>query len=314
MQNETHTALNRNSIASFFIASLKGISQVVLIENTITGILILVAITTSSLQLGVITLLSAFVGTLIGILGGADGKIISQGLFGYNSVLTGIALTLFLTGPYQWVIALVGAAIAAVLTAAMMHSMRYTEIPILTFPFILSTWLILLATYKLKVIQLTPDLVPQDLERWHLDITGKIDWAEGMFNGIGQIFFLQNTLSGIILFLAVLWASWRFWLYAIVGNLVALLTAYALGAEHSLIYMGLYGYNAILTVFAVSLYFNPSNRLSTKVLGLIGAGLSVPLTASISTILLPFGLPALTIPFVLCTWFLLAAKKILPRF
>ena len=69
---------------------------------------------------------------------------INQGLFGYNSVLTGMALALFLSGPYMWIIALVGSAVAAIFTATMMHFMQKTEIPILTFPFIVLTWFILL--------------------------------------------------------------------------------------------------------------------------------------------------------------------------
>ena len=54
---------------------------------------------------------------------------INQGLLGYNSVLTGLALALFLSGPYMWIVALVGAAIAAIFTASMMHFMQKTEIP-----------------------------------------------------------------------------------------------------------------------------------------------------------------------------------------
>ena len=112
--------------------------------------------------------------------------------------------------------------------------------------------------YRLKAFQLTPDLVPQDLLKWELDLTGKVDWIEGTFNGIGQIFFLHSTFSGILLFVAVFWAGWKFGLYAVIGNSVALLASYLLGGEHSLIYLGLYGYNAILTIFAVSIVFNTS--------------------------------------------------------
>ena len=249
----------------------------------------------------------------MGILGGADEESINQGLFGYNSVLTGIVLTLFLTGPYHWIIALFGAAIAAIFTAAMMHALKDSGIPVLTFPFIILSWLMLLASYRLKVFHLTPDLVPQDLLNWEVDMTGKVDWLEGTFNGIGQIFFLHNTLSGVLLFIAVFWAGWKFGLYVIIGNSVALLTSYLLGGEPNLIFMGLYGYNAILTILAVSIVFDTKSNRFAPFLGVIGACLTVLLTASIATLLLPFGLPALTMPFVLSTWLLLGARKVLPR-
>ncbi len=89
--------------------SLKGISQVILIENAVTGAIILLAIMISSFSLGVIAMLSAMIGTLLGKFGGADKEIVNQGLFGFNSVLTGMALYLFLTGPYHWVLSLTGA-------------------------------------------------------------------------------------------------------------------------------------------------------------------------------------------------------------
>lgn len=304
----------RRELGSFLIASLKGISQVLLIENAITGLFILLAISTSSLVLGIVTILAACIGTLIGIVGGATKELIHQGLLSYNSVLTAIALTLFLDGPYNWLIALIGAAIATLFTAAMIHVMRDSGIPILTFPFIVLTWLTLLATYKLKSFRLTPKLVPQDLTHWELDIAGDVNWIEGMFNGIGQIFFLHNTPSGILLFIGVFLAGWRFGVYAVVGNLIALLTSIWLGGEYSLIFNGLYGYNAILTVFAVSLVFSHARNGWAIIAGIIGAAISVPLTASIATFLLPFGLPALTMPFVLSTWLLLGARKIFPHF
>lgn len=313
MKNAMRKSLTRSTLATSFTAALKGISQVLLIENAISGLLILLAITTYSYFLGIITLLSAIIGNAVGRFGGADEKSINQGLFGYNSVLTGIALALFLTGPYHWIIALMGAAIASIFTAAMMHAFKNSGIPVLTFPFIILSWLMLLASYRLKLFQLTPDLVPQDLSNWEVDMTGKVDWLDGIFNGIGQIFFLDNALSGVLIFVAVFWAGWKFGVYAIIGNIVALVTSYLLGGEPQLIFAGLYGYNAILTIIAVSRVFNTEYTRFNHVLGIIGACLTVPLTASIATLLIPFGLPALTMPFVLTTWLLLGARKVLPR-
>ena len=197
----------------------------------------------------------AVIGTLVGKIGGADENSINQGLLGYNSVLTGMALALFLSGPYMWIVALVGAAVAAICTATIMHFMKKTEIPILTFPFIITTWFILLSSYKLKGIQLSSSLVPQDLTNWKLNIAGKIDLLDGLFRGIGQVFFLDNVISGIIIFIAVFWAGRKLGLYAVIGNVAAVIIAYALGGEHSLIVLGLYGYNAILTIIAVSAVF-----------------------------------------------------------
>ncbi|WP_423799631.1 urea transporter [Neobacillus sp. SAB-20_R2A] len=306
--------MNRDSLKWLLVSTLKGISQVILIENAISGFIILAAITIASVSLGVVTLLSAVIGTLIGKIGGASAESVNQGLYGYNSVLTGMALSLFLSGDDRFLIALVGAAIASVFTAAMAHFMRksQSEIPVLTFPFIVLTWFLLLTTYRLVSFKISPNLTPQSLSNWTLNIKGETDWLDGAVNGIGQIFFLDNNFSGVLLFIAVFWAGWRLGVYAIVGNAAALLTSYGLGGEHHLIFMGLYGYNAILTIIAVAIVFKETARYPLLT-GIIAACLTVPITGSVVTWLLPYGLPALTMPFVLCTWVFLAARKIMPR-
>jgi urea transporter len=314
MQNEHQMPWTKRKLGSFILASLKGISQVVFIENAIIGIIILLAITIASWILGIMTILSACIGTFIGKIGGADKTSVNQGLFGYNSVLTGIALSLYLNEPNHWIIALIGAALTAIFTAAIVHFMKNTGIPILTFPFIALTWFILLTTYRLDAIELTGKLVPQDLSRWELNTEGKEEWIEGIFTGIGQVFFLDNPWSGALLFIALFLAGWRYGVYAILGNAVALLASYWLGGEYSLIFRGLYGYNAILSILAVSIVFNDRpHRFQPIYSGVIVSCLSVLFTASIASWLLTFGLPTLTIPFVLTTWLLLAARKVLPR-
>lgn len=304
---------NKESLKSLIISLLKGISQVILIENAVSGFIILAAITIASYSLGIITLFSSLIGTVIAKMGGANQESVSQGLYGYNSVLTGMALFLFLSGDDRWLIALAGSAIAALFTAAMTYIMRNSGIPILTFPFIVLTWFWLLTTYRLASFKINPNLEPQSLSNWTLNIKGETNWIDGAMNGIGQIFFLDNTFSGVLLFIAVFWAGWKLGLYAIIGNAAALLTSFFLGGEHHLIFMGLYGYNAILTIIAVSIVFNEQNR-GGLLYGIVAACLTVPITASIVTWLLPYGLPALTMPFVFCTWLFLCAKKVLPSF
>ncbi len=310
IQNSSLSFLNRNTVLWLTLSSLKGISQVILIENAVTGFIILAAIMISSPYLGLITLLSVIIGTLIGKIGGADAESVNRGLFGYNSVLTGMALSLFLSGENRWFIAIIGAAIVAFFSAAMIHLMKNTGLPILTFPFIILTWFLLLTTYRMVTFKLSPELIPQDLSHWTLNIKGETNWYNGSVKGIGQIFFLDKNLSGILLYIAVFWAGWKFGLYAIIGNAAALITSYFLGGEHSLIFMGLYGYNAILTIIAVSIVFKDNQRFALLV-GIIAACLTVPITASIDTWLLPYGLPALTMPFVLCSWLVLGARKVL---
>ena len=50
-------SLSKGGFTYIILASLKGISQVIFIENVVSGVLILIAITIASYELGIITLL-----------------------------------------------------------------------------------------------------------------------------------------------------------------------------------------------------------------------------------------------------------------
>lgn len=313
IQKERNKTLKEGDMYKFIVASLKGVSQIMLIENSLTGILILVAITIASPFLGVITLLSVMIGTIVAIISGANQQAIQAGLFGYNSALTGLALAVFLVGPYDWIIALFGAAVVSILTAAFMQSMKAMEIPILTLPFVIITWFLLLTSYKLKIFELSPSLVSDNLTNITLDFSGPIHWIDGFVLNIAQIFFLDNFISGILLFIALFIAGWRYGLYAVIASITALLTAFILGGEHSLISLGLYGYNAILTIIAVSIVFKEKENLFALYSGIIGASLTIIITASLTIWLFPLGLPALTMAFILSTWLFLAARKVMPN-
>lgn len=308
------TLNNEMNWKRIIVASFKGISQIVFIENTITGILFLLAITIASPLVGVIAWLSSLIAVLIGIVGKANDNLIHQGLLGFSPALTGMALTLFLTGPYHWIIALIGAAVTAFLAAAMMHYMKNTSIPVLTFPFVIVSWMTLLASYQLDFIRLSIQLAPQDLTHWSLEVEGTVNWLQAMLNGLGQIFFLQNPISSILLYIGLFIAGWKFGLFALIGNVFAILTAFALSGAHELIHTGLYGFNGVLTMLAVAIAFKESNNSLAYITGIFGACLSVPLTATVTTWLIPYGLPTLTMPFILGTWLLLGARKVLPRF
>lgn len=304
--------MNQN-IKAIILNSLKGISQVIFIENALSGVIILIAISMSSWLLGLFALLSSIIGTLTGKICGANEDSLNIGLFGYNSVLTGMALTLFLTGSTRWVIALVCAAITAILVAAMMHIMEKTDIRILTFPYIIITWIMLLVPYRLESFKLSNSLVPQSLSQWRLHIEGETDWIEGIFSGIGQIFFIDNSFSGFLILVAVFVAGWRLCLYTLGGSILGLLIAFALGGEYSLIFSGLFGYNAVLACLAVAVVFNEDKHRFAPISGIFAAIFTVPLIASIDTFLLPYGLPALSMPYVLSTWIFLGARKVLSK-
>jgi len=142
-------------------------------------------------------------------------------------------------------------------------------------------------------------------------------WGEGWLpagllsalRGLGQVIFINNPVSGLLLLLALLLQSPWMALFAAVGTVTANLTARALAAETTAWSNGIYGFNGALLGAAVAAFALVGPDIS------VVAWLLVVLSgAIITTVLLHglgrwvfrrVGLPPLTLPFCLVTWLLL---------
>lgn len=308
-----HRSSKEVSVISRVVASsLKSISQVIFIENSISGLLILMGIFIADNKLGLIAIVSAIVGNLIATIAGGDKDLIDKGLLGYNSVLIGLALPLFLNQDSRFMIAMLGAILAAIFTLTMIPLFSRLDIPILTFPYVVLTWFFLLASDKLQTFQLMSDSVTQVPLKGLVETQESLNLLNGLIGGIGQVYFQSNIWTGLFILVGIYWASRRIGIYAVLGTFIGWITALILGAEHSLMNVGLYGFNAVLAVIRISEVFDSDCPLS-KLTGIMAAIFTVPLTTGIHSMLSVFGLPVLSMPFILVTWILLGARKVLPR-
>lgn len=149
-------------ILDFFYTLFNGIAEVPLFSSPITGILILAGVLLASRKAGAMMVLSGLIGAGIAILAGADYGLVTFGLFGYNSILTGMA---FWSGPFvkankaTLFISVFGAAITAFTWMAMAHLMgdmfvgtggiaEGWAIPGFTSSFIFTTWALMYATKR----------------------------------------------------------------------------------------------------------------------------------------------------------------------
>src|ERR1044072_9596860 len=78
-------------LLDFFYILFNGISEVPLFSSPITGILILAGVLLASRKAGLMMALSGLIGAGMAILFGASYGLVTFGLFGYNSILTGMA-------------------------------------------------------------------------------------------------------------------------------------------------------------------------------------------------------------------------------
>lgn len=133
---------------------------------------------------------------------------------------------------------------------------------------------------------------------------------------LGQVIFINNPLSGLLLLLALLLQSPAMGLFAALGVAAANLTARLIGADRGVRRNGIHGFNGALVGAAVAAFASleaPASLAGWLLLLVLGAGLTTVLVESLGRWLVSrVGLPPLTLPFCLVTWLLLALALALP--
>lgn len=299
---------DKNVVTSLFISALRGFSQVLLVKNAFSGLLILIGISIFSPALGLMTLLASIIGAMTGKILRASPDSIQDGLYSFNSVLCAITPILFLSGGKRWFIAVLAAIIAAISMRVLTNTLDRWHIPVLTAPFIFITWIGLLIAYNSERITMDPDFIASSPS----SVDESPEFLVGMVKGIGEVFVIDSLWTSLLILTALFVAGWRFGLFAVAGAFVSWITAYFMGVDVQSRNLGLYNYNAVLTGIAVGLVFNKTEK-PTLITAIIAAMLTVPVTAAVASILEPTGLPALTFPFVLCTLLFVGIRKFYPN-
>ena len=212
---------------------LNGISEVPLISAPIAGLLILIGTVVASRKAAATMFVSSLIGAGMAILLGAPFGLVTFGLFGFNSVLTGMALW---SGPFTksnratLALSLFGAAVTSVIWMAIAHFMgdlfllqgNGWAIPGFTASFVFTTWAIMFATKRYGVDiwprPAMPDR-PVRLIEVHDTASGAGDLMEGSENpvqvpvpefrwtakefciavlkGVSQVTFVENWVTGV---------------------------------------------------------------------------------------------------------------------
>ena len=130
-----------------------------------------------------------------------------------------------------------------------------------------------------------------------------------LLRGVGQVFFLQNALSGLLLLIGIGINSLPMLLSAILGAITSTYTAMLLKYDRTEIERGLYGFNGTLVGIAVLLFYGLS--LFSLATVAIGAMVTTPLAHLLNH---RCRIPAYTFPFVATVWaiLLLTRAGILP--
>jgi urea transporter len=315
-------ATERNALVRFIDTLLRGAGQVMLQNNPVTGLLFVAGITWGAVdadmpEVAVGAVVALTVSTATAIMLDADSPSLRMGLYGFNGILVGTAIPTFLdSDALGWVYVVVGAAVSTVAMLAIASVFKTWEVPALTFPFVLTTWFLLLGAYAFANVEsgsLASPAFPLDASESaaHVDVTTSVI-LETVFRNISQVFLINNVATGVIFVGALLVSSRWSAVFALIGSSVALGGALALGATATSVTAGLFGFSAVLTGIALgSVFYTPG--LKVLIYTLLAVIFTVIVQGALDTALTPIGIPTLTAPFVLVTWlFLIPKEKFVP--
>lgn len=301
-------------LAGFFDSVLRGIGQVMFQNSSYAGAVFLVGIGWNSLLLAAAAVAATVVSTLTAMALGADRALVRSGMFGFNGALVGIALLYFLQPvALTWACLVVAAACSTLVMAAMLTAFGVWKLPVLTAPFVFTSLGFFLATARLGRLEATGELPAAALPKAAAveGLVSAVTVGQGLFNGIGQVFFQGHLVTGVLIALGLLVASRSAFLLALAGSLAGLLVAWGMGAAEPALRAGTFGFNSVLVAIALGSVFLAPGRASA-LYALFAAATTPFVVAAAAAALEPLGMPALTLPFVLVTWVFLLASRAFP--
>jgi len=307
----------RSGLLRFVDVNLRGVGQVMFQDNPLSGLLFLAAIAWGAVAAGAVEVL---VGCVLALVSAtctamwlrADAQSLAAGLYGYNAVLVGLALPTFLApSPLLWCYVVLGGAVSVVCMLGTVNVTRAWSVSALTFPFVLTSWLLLLATYGFA--GLPGDGLPfanqiEPIDPAAANLLDPAGFVSGVLRSVSQVFLKGNGISALLFLAGLAVGSLPAAAFGLGGAFLAVITAHALGAESELISAGLMGFSPVLTAIALgAVFYAPSPRvLAYAVLGTV---FTVVVQGALNVLLTPFGIPTLTAPFVLATWLFLLPRQ-----
>ncbi|WP_300015076.1 urea transporter [Pseudonocardia sp.] len=308
---------------------LRGVGQVMFMNNPLTGLFVLLAAWTFDPWIGFGGTVGVVVSTLVALLMGFDRGAIHAGLYGFNGVLCGLALATFLAPPWDgvatvWIVAVsAGSSIAMAALAALFGGAW--GVPPFTLAFNISVLLFLITALHAvrgrvgELIVPTPPAVtgPTVSEALRESATSAAgtDLAavvNAVLRGISQLFFVNSILGGILILVGILFCSRIAFGFALVGSAVGMGVGMALGADGTAIYNGLWGFNSFDACLAIAGVFYVLTWRSA-LLGIACAAYTALLFGAIASFLGPWGLPAMTLPFCFGVLTFVMLKDASPR-
>ncbi len=196
---------------------------------------------------------------------------IKSGYYGYNALLVGLGLGAYYSFNVPLFIVLVFSGFLTLLVQVFIERIFYKySLPVLSLPFVLALWIVLLATRQSQWLNLSEHNIFIFNNLFSIGgstLVQSYDWLNQFlskplyyyFLSLGSIFFQDNVLAGIILFAGLLLFSRIATTLSLIGFFVAYYFMYIIGINVDNINYFFVGFNFILTSIAIgSIYLIPN--------------------------------------------------------
>ena len=307
-----HQLTSTNQLCQFIDVILRSYGQVMLQNNPVSGLIFLIGILFGSYSAGkpqtaLACLLAVVCANAIAYLYQLNRKAWLQGIYGFNACLIGIALSVFCENSlYLWLNIILAAILSVFITQAFSSILQQWYLPCLTIPFVLLTWLYLLAVPSFSVLIRKPSAaLSAQISSFNL-----LHLIPDSMLGIAEVFLFNSALAGVIFLAGLAVNSIRMAIYALAGSLLSIGIALLYGSQIEMISLGLYSFNAILTAITLATFSN-NQDFKTIIYIVFGIIFTVLTQAALTTVLKPFAIPVLTLPFVLVSWLWLLTHQTL---
>ncbi|XP_009977082.1 PREDICTED: urea transporter 2-like [Tauraco erythrolophus] len=280
---------------------LRGTSQVMFVNNPLSGLIILVGLFIQSPWGMLMGCTGTTVSTLAALALGQDRSAIAAGLHGYNGILVGLLMAVFSKkGDYYWwllpPVAVVSMA-CPILSSALGSIFSKWDLPVLTLPFNVAVTLYLAATGHYNPFFPTTLIKP-------VASVPNITWSaikvplllQSIPVGVGQVYGCENPWTGGIFLVALLVSSPLICLHAAIGSTVGMFAALSIASPFDSVYLGLHNYNCALACIAIGGMFY-ALTWQTHLLSLACALFCAYSGAALANALSVLGLPVCTWPF-----------------
>ena len=311
--NPWKTLTQKSPFFDWIDVSLRGSGQVIYMDNPLTGLLNFVALFWGAYAEGIPavawgSLVATFLGTAVAYaIPGINRGNLKAGLYGFNGMLLGAGLPTFLgSTPLMWAILAFTSVVVVFVMITVAEFMSKFKVPAFTFPFTVTLWIVMLASYKWMHVSITGlghSALSAQVGGSTAALSG-MDLINGSLNGVSEVYFITNPISGVIFLLALIVESRWCTALTLFGACVGVAVGILMGADSKAIVDGMWGYSAALTAPALGrIFLKPSAKVLVYMA--LGTIWCVFVQAGAYTFFGTLGIPTFTFPFQLASWMFL---------